>query len=230
MGTKPILAAGFAGRCFMDNNYDQAENRTLNTSLGPVEETYRGLHEWWQNERAGNLFPVSTGAEGRSDVQRSANNIMNAALGSVEDTYRGLHQWFREYLHVPATCSAKELAKALDNEPADGAPDFLNVVFDCFHGGENTARPKQESDAEEIKTLKEVKSIETKGVGVDLNSVETDEHGAPLLQMTGRPKNVVLDGSLDLQNATKVTAEFERLKELFATRAGEAAEYGLHLY
>jgi hypothetical protein len=107
----------------------------------------------------------------------------------------------------------------LDNEPADGALDFLNVVFDCFHKGSNVARPKQESDAEEIKTLKDVKSIETKGIGVDLDSVETDGHGRPLLQLTGHPKHVVPDGPLD----TLVIAKFEGFKELYATRTGDAA-------
>jgi len=82
----------------MDNNYDQTENKTLNASLGSVEETYRGLQEWWQSEMAGHLFPVITRTEDSSDVQRAANNVMNTGLGSLGDTYRGLHQWFQDDL------------------------------------------------------------------------------------------------------------------------------------
>ena len=40
----------------MDNDI-QASNKILNESLGDTNETYRGLHEWFQEDLKANLFP-----------------------------------------------------------------------------------------------------------------------------------------------------------------------------
>ncbi len=81
-----------------------AAGNILNSDLGTVEDTYKGLHKFWKDELGDNLSAdigrmvgksvLETPPKGTSeDKAKAANKVLNAPLGSVEDTYRAMHKF-----------------------------------------------------------------------------------------------------------------------------------------
>jgi hypothetical protein len=79
-------------------NFSDAGNNVMKATLGDVNDTYKGLHQWFNEDLAGNLWssigPLA--AKESERPQTAANNVLTGSLGDVNDTYKGLHRWFDE--------------------------------------------------------------------------------------------------------------------------------------
>lgn len=126
-GVQKILTGNYAPVVFQaaeqgqGNDVQKAANNILNASLGSVNDTYRGLHQWFKDDLVGNLF---------SNIGQLIGKWLTEFInGWISDTAQFLAKFLRVFVLNPNVA-----VNGLNGQQNDGISPYIRQGADVMYG------------------------------------------------------------------------------------------------
>jgi hypothetical protein len=126
-GVEKILTGNYAPVVFQaaeqgqGGDVQKAANNILNASLGSVNDTYRGLHQWWKDDLVGNLF---------QNVGQLIGKWLSELIdGWIADAAQFLAKFLRVFVLNPNIA-----VNGLNGQQNDGISPYIRQGADIMYG------------------------------------------------------------------------------------------------